>query len=312
MRRLRTFLFWTFWVCLHVAVLVAQPSPITRVEAVGMTVSDADRSVDFYTHVLHFHKLSDVEVSGSKVEHLKGILGARLRIVRLELGSEQIELDEYVTPRGRPIPPDSRSNDLWFQHLAIVVSDMDEAYDWLRQNHIRYVSTEPQQLPAWNRQAAGIRAFYFNDPDGHVLEAIYFPPGKGDPRWQHGGGDVFLGIDHTAIVVSDTAASLSFYRDKLGMKITGESENYGVEQEHLNNVFGAHLRITSLHAAHGPGVELLEYLAPHSGRAIPSDQQSNDLAHWETIVDTQDAGHSGSLFKDPDGHVIAAMNDPRN
>jgi catechol 2,3-dioxygenase-like lactoylglutathione lyase family enzyme len=69
---------------------------------------------------------------------------------------------------------------------------------------------------------------------------------------------MFLGIDHTAIVVGNTDASLSFYRDMLGLRVAGESENYGTEQEHLNNVFGAQLRITSLRAAAGPGIELLE------------------------------------------------------
>ena len=41
----------------------------------------------------------------------------------------------------------------------------------------------------------------------------------------------FCGIDHTAIMVSDTETSLKFYRDTLGMQIAGESENYGTEQE---------------------------------------------------------------------------------
>ena len=80
---------------------------------------------------------------------------------------------------------------------------------------------------------------------------------------------LFLGIDHTAIVVWDTDASLKFYRDLLGMHVAGESENYGTEQEHLNNVFGAHLRITALRGASGPGIELLEYLAPRDGRPFP-------------------------------------------
>jgi catechol 2,3-dioxygenase-like lactoylglutathione lyase family enzyme len=338
MSRARIILFWTAWALFHAAALLAQTVPVTRVEAVGMTVGDMDRSVEFYEHVLHFHKVSDAEVSGTAIEHLKGLSGARLRVVRLQLGAEQIELSEYLAPRGRAVPSDSRSNDLWFQHIAIVVSDMDKAYDWLRQNHVRYASTGPQQLPAWNPQAGGIRAFYFQDPDGHVLEAIYFPPGKGDSRWQHAGSGTFLGIDHTAIVVSDTDASLGFYRDTLGMKITGTSENYGVEQEHLNNVFGAHLRITSLHAEHGAGVELLEYIAPRGGRPIPRDRQSNDLAHWETIVDSANlsaawsqlshahgrlvssgiedvplgtaGSRSGFLFEDPDGHTIAAMAGP--
>jgi catechol 2,3-dioxygenase-like lactoylglutathione lyase family enzyme len=148
------------------------------------------------------------------------------------------------------------------------------------------VSTAPQTLPAWNAQASGIQAFYFQDPDGHILEAIHFPRGKGDPRWQQRSGDLFLGIDHTAIAVSNTEASLAFYRDLLGMKVAGSSENYGEEQEHLNNVFGAHLRITSLRAPLGPGIEFLEYLAPRSGRPIPEDLKANDIAHWETIVDS--------------------------
>ena len=66
---------------------------------------------------------------------------------------------------------------------------------------------------------------------------------------------LFLGIDHTAIVVGNTEASLKFYRDALGLQIAGTSENYGTEQEHLNNVFGARLRITSLRAGSGgPGI----------------------------------------------------------
>jgi len=75
---------------------------------------------------------------------------------------------------------------------------------------------------------------------------------------------VFLGIDHTAIVVDDTNASLRFYRDTLGMQVAGESENYEVEQEHLNNVFGARLRITALRAAKGPGIELKRALLQSS------------------------------------------------
>ena len=96
---------------------------------------------------------------------------------------------------------------------------------------------------------------------------------------------MFLGIDHTAIVVTDTEASLRFYRDLLGLHVAGESENYGVEQEHLNNVFGARLRITALRASSGPGIELLEYLAPRDGRAIPVDEHSNDLVHRQTELE---------------------------
>ena len=141
---------------------------------------------------------------------------------------------------------DSRSNDRWFQHIAIIVSDMDKAYAWLRQNKVEHASSGPQRLPDWNKNAGGIWAFYFKDPDGHPVEVLQFPPDKGPAKWHRPTDKLFLGIDHTAIVVSDTDASLRFYRDLLGMQVAGESENYGTEQEHLNNVFGAHLRITAL------------------------------------------------------------------
>src|SRR5262245_61413519 len=82
-----------------------------EVAAVGLTVSDMDRSIAFFTSVLTFEKVSDAELSGSEHERLLGLFGVRLRVVRLRLGAEQIELTQYLTPRGRPVPVDSRSND---------------------------------------------------------------------------------------------------------------------------------------------------------------------------------------------------------
>jgi catechol 2,3-dioxygenase-like lactoylglutathione lyase family enzyme len=250
----------------------------------------------------------------------------------MRLGGEFIELTEFLAPKGRPIPVDSRSNDRWFQHIAIIVSDMDKAYAWLRQNKVEYASTEPQRLPDWNKNAAGISAFYFKDPDAHPIEVLHFPSDKGQEKWHRPTDKLFLGIDHTAIVVWDTDASVKFYRDLLGMHVAGESENYGTEQEHLNNVFGAHLRITALRGASGPGIELLDYLAPRDGRPFPADEHANDIVHRQTIVLTRSAdsaarqlqnsrvtfvssgvianqtGQSGFskalVVRDPDGHAV--------
>jgi catechol 2,3-dioxygenase-like lactoylglutathione lyase family enzyme len=126
----------------------------TLVQAVGaieITVADMERSVAFYEQVLRFKKLSDVEVHGTEYEHLQGVFGLRMRVVHLQLGREMVVLTEYLAPQGRPIPVDSRSNDGWFQHIAIIVSDMDQAYQHLRQHKVRHASTGPQTIPAWNR-----------------------------------------------------------------------------------------------------------------------------------------------------------------
>jgi len=266
------------------------------------------------------------------LEHLSGVFGVRIRVVRMSLGDESIELDEYLAPKGRPVPVDSRSNDRWFQHIAIIVSDMDKAYARLRENKVEHASSGPQTLPAWNKSAGGISAFYFKDPDGHPVEILHFPSDKGADKWHRASDKLFLGIDHTAIVVSDTEASVRFYRDLLGMHIAGESENYGTEQEHLNNVFGAHLKITALRGAEGPGIELLEYVAPRDGRPFPADERANDVIHRQTVLVTKNAdeaarqlsvakanfvssglivNHNGELgfsaafiARDPDGHAV--------
>ena len=301
------------------------------VESIGMTVSDIDRAVEFYS-ALTFQKISDVEVLGDEFEHLEGVFGARMRIVRMQLGNEYLDLTQYLAPPGHPVPVDSRSNDLWFQHIAIVVRDMDRAFDRLRALKVQFVSTAPQTLPQSITAAAGIKAFYFRDPDQHNLEIIYFPPGKGDPRWQEKSDKLFLGIDHSAIAISDTDASLRFYRDLIGLRKAGESENFGTQQEHLNQVFGAHLRITGMRTDTGPGIEFLEYLTPRDGRSRPADVHANDIVHWQTMIVTDDvdvlakklrdahvrfvspgvvsmpkdmAGFSkGALVSDPDGHDV--------
>jgi catechol 2,3-dioxygenase-like lactoylglutathione lyase family enzyme len=161
---------------------------------------------------------------------------------------------------------------------------MEKAYALLRRNKVEHASTGPQRLPDWNKNAGGIKAFYFRDPDKHWLEILQFPAGKGDEKWQKK-DKLFLGIDHTAIVVGDTDASLAFYRNTLGLRVAGESENHDVEQERLNGVFGARLRITALRAREGPGVELLEYLAPRSDPTPPA-WRANDIAHWQMVMVT--------------------------
>src|ERR1051326_5824184 len=273
---------------LFVVLTLSVQAGVREVGAIGLTVGDLDRELMFYTNTLPFELVSVSEASGDQQDALLGLSGAKWRVATLKIGDEQITLTEHLVNKGRPIPADSRSFDHWFQHLAIVVTDMDKAYARLRSHKVKHVSTAPQTLPEWNKGAAGIKAFYFRDPEDHVLEIISFPPGKGDPKWQQAGTNpksglpLFLGIDHTAIVVSDTDKSLALYRDLLGLRVAGESENYGVEQEHLNQVFGARLRITGLRAEHGPGIEFLEYITPPGGHDLAADAKSNYLVFWNT------------------------------
>jgi catechol 2,3-dioxygenase-like lactoylglutathione lyase family enzyme len=290
-----------------------------------------ERSVKFYTEVLGFNKVSDVEYNGESVEKLEGIFGINIRVVRLQLGDEFIDLTDYLTTGGRSIPEDAKSNDLSFQHIAIVVSDMNKAFQQVKKFNVEFVSTSPQTLPKSIPAAEGIKAFYFHDPDNHNLELIYFPKGKGQDKWQHTNGKIFLGIDHTAIGVSNTESSQHFYQDILGIERKGDSWNKGIEQEHLNNVEGASLHITGFRSASGPGVEFLQYLQPGPGKPYPADSRSDDIWNWQTTLIADDAEslynklktagykfvskelvhqhvnglHTKSfIVRDPDGHAV--------
>jgi catechol 2,3-dioxygenase-like lactoylglutathione lyase family enzyme len=150
-------------VCIAAAQAYADPK-VDAVDRIIIPVSDLARAAGFYG-ALSFTPSDTTETRG----------------ITLRLGSETIDLIRHV---GRPLPPHSRSNDRWFQHLAIVVSDIDRAYAIVLRGSATPISTGPQELPAWNPNAGGIRAVYFRDPDGHPLELIQFPRGKGDPRWQ--------------------------------------------------------------------------------------------------------------------------------
>jgi catechol 2,3-dioxygenase-like lactoylglutathione lyase family enzyme len=330
LRLRRAVLFATF--LLLMALTLSATAGVREVGAIGLTVNDLGRVLPFYTNTLAFELVAISEVSSKDQDDLLDLKNAKLSVATLKLGDERILLTEHRSKKGRLIPQDSRSFDRWFQHIAIVVSDMDKAYARLLAHKVTHVSTAPQTLPDWNKDAGGIKAFYFRDPEDHVLELIWFPAEKADPRWQkHAGSEtgapLFLGIDHTAIVVSDTDKSLAFYRDQLGFRVAGGAHNYGTEQEHLNQVFGARLRITALKAERGPGIEFLEYIAPPGGRDLPADAKANDLVFWNTHLVVDDVAklseklhERGAAFvsrpgnarshivRDPDGHALQLDN----
>ena len=167
--------------------------------------------------------------------------------------------------------------------MAIVVSDIDRAYDHLKSFEINPISSGLQTLPS------GIRAFKFKDPDGHNLEIIWFPPDQSKDKWQRNTEELFLGIDHSAITVADTEQSLKFYRDLLGMEVEESNINSGEIQAHLDGLPEAKVRVTSLRTQQGGlGIELFDYIVPGTGRPFPDDWQSYDIAHMEIQLVVED------------------------
>ena len=259
---------------------------VERIKTIGFTVGDVERAANFFANVLQFEKVADFRVVGSEYDALVGVFNANMRIVQMRVGGQVIELTQYVSPpTGRFIPVWSNSNDAWFQHMAIVVSDMDAAYKILQDNNVRQISSRPITIPPSNPGAAGIKAIKFHDPERHPLELIYFPAGKGDPSWQKPSDKLFRGVDHTAMTVPSTEKGVTFYRDVLGFSVGGTTLNSGPTQDVLDGLLNDTCLVTAMMPPSAPPhVEFLEYKSPPGGRVMPAETKSNDLWHWQPTL----------------------------
>ena len=228
--------------------------------------------------------------------------------ITLSLSDEIVEFLQFDRP-GRPYPDGASCSDLYFQHFAIVVSDIHLAYQRLLSvDSWTAISTDgPQRLPA---ASGGVTAFKFRDPDGHPLELLAFPDGRVPAHWQRRAkGKLFLGIDHSAISVSDTDISIAFY-GALGLRVAARSLNTGVEQERLDAVKVPRVEVTALAPEQAtPHIELLSYQSVLRG-AI-NVVQGADVATTRLVFEADGPLPARDIAAqrliDPDGHHLMVL-----
>ncbi len=256
---------------------------IARIALLTLNVRDLDRAASFYADALGF-------TVGSRTADR----------AYLALGSQHIEL--WREAGGELYPQPRAANDPWFQHFAIAVADMDLAYARLSRFSPEPITHGgPQLLPP---STGSVTAFKFRDPDGHPLELSYAP----ESDWSRGTtkdpSSLFVGIDHTALAVSDLEASVAFYTG-LGFRVGVRLLNQGPEQARLDGLDEAVVDIVVLLTPDtGPHLELLHYRqpAPPAPRAIAP----GDLAATRTTL-AQPGGEVQGIdteIQDPDGHRL--------
>lgn len=256
-----------------------------RIARFGLVVTDLEMSERFFAAAFGFDTIGRSD-GDSQFADLVGVPGSMIRRTRMRLGDQEIDLGSFDPP-GRPYPPGSTSSDLWFQHLAIVVADIDAAHARVREAERIMPITEggPVRLPC---ASGGVRAFKFRDGDGHPLELLEFHPEATPEVWRgKTGPGVFLGIDHSALAVADTGRSTRFFQSAFGLMPATRTENTGNEQSELDAVPDARVIVSSLNPVDPiPHLELLGYQTG-SRRPIAIDG-SNDIAATYVAVKTPD------------------------
>ena len=257
--------------------------PKAVIDRVTLIVTDLDLAENDYVQTFgcSVEQRDDIEPSLARLLHIPHACGRRSL---LRLGRERIELLEFTGPAGHAYPSDSTSTDLWFQHMAIVVDDMPRAYQrvMMSRRFTKISRHGPVRLPD---SSGGVTAFKFRDHDGHPLELLAIPEGRGPGEWHSTHSTCpFLGIDHTAIAISDSASVTSFLRSVFGFRVGARTENRGLEQADLDDVDDDDVSVTQLAPdLPAPRLELLHY---HVGtrRPIPRDAGSNDIAATHSVV----------------------------
>ena len=236
--------------CLFARAAWLDPAP--RIAAIELAVSDVERATQFFTRTLDFERVGDEPGT-------------------LSLGRERLTLRQL--PAGAAPIGTADANDADFQHVAIVVSDIDAAVARLAARRALHLRWDRRPCQTGTRTSRASARSTSATVDGFTRCELHPIPGvQGRAAlaraWLM---RTFLGIDHTAIIVRDIRAPPArFYRDVVkGLSVGGESFNAGAEQAALSGVPGARVRVTSLRGPTEPGVELLEYLSPrHAGRDV--------------------------------------------
>lgn len=228
------------------------------------TVADLARTEAFYRDGLGFRRLGPIERISPPLLEALNLPDASGGCLRMGLGRQSIAFLAFDAPGQKPV--EASANDPWFQHAAIVVSDMERAFAQVeRLSPMRISHGGPQTLPA---SSGGVTAWKFRDPDGHPLELLAFPEGGTGTPWA-GATDLFAGIDHSAIVVSDVEAAIAFFRDGLGLDPGAPGLNTGPEQAALDGLPDPVVDVVALTPAGvaTPHVELLHYRAPAASQS---------------------------------------------
>src|SRR5205809_3541072 len=149
---------------------------IIAADHTGITVSNLERSLEFWQNVLGFEFSHRAHQTGGMASEITGVAGAEIKLAVVKTpGGHKIELLEYLAPADRK-HVDLRPCDVGSVHLALLVDDLDAVLSAIAASGWK-AAGKPQTLNTGPN--AGKRVIYVRDPDGTIIEFMQPPPDKG-------------------------------------------------------------------------------------------------------------------------------------
>lgn len=145
---------------------------VVRADHTGFTVSNIERSLEFWRDVLGFEFSHRAHQKGERAEQITGVPGAEILLAVLKAPGHKIELLEYLAPADRKQQNQARPCDLGFVHVALVVDDLDAVLERIAASGWK-AAGKPQTLTVGPN--AGKRVIYVRDPDGTTIEFMQMP-----------------------------------------------------------------------------------------------------------------------------------------
>lgn len=144
---------------------------ISSVNHVGITVSNLERSVEFY-ETLTGKKVSNIDqIGGKRMAQTQGLDDTLIKYANLHLDNLNMDILEYVVPKSEKA--NYENDQISAMHLCFEVDDLEAAIKRLAE-----IGIEPEGEPIYFEEADGLKSgfgtgvVYFKDPDGTNLELI--------------------------------------------------------------------------------------------------------------------------------------------
>lgn len=158
---------------------------ISGVHHFCITVSDMEKSLEFYRDKLGMREKMNLKFDADPV--MMDLQGTepKQHLVMLSAGDVNVELIQYVQPKGKPDP--RKTCDFGPSHVCFRVDDINRAYKEMKAKGVDTFHRPPDFIDESGGPLSGYGYVYFRGPDNEIVEFMEVPSSEKKARQTHVG-----------------------------------------------------------------------------------------------------------------------------